>query len=59
MEWEYMSNRQRAEQTFRDIKRRQERKLIGIREADNFMYDNMSQAKKKRDKIRSRQYRGR
>ena len=59
MEWEYMSNRQRAEQTFRDIKRRQERKLIGIREADNFMYDNMSQAKKKRDKISSRQYRGR
>ena len=59
MEWEYMSNRQRAEQTFRDIKRRQERKLIGRREADNFMYDNMSQAKKKRDKIRSRQYRGR
>lgn len=58
MEWEKMSHKERAEQTIRDIKLRQERKLIGIREADSFMFSNINKSKKNRDKIRNRQYRG-
>ena len=53
-----MSYKERAEQTIRDIKLRQERKLIGIREADSFMFSNINKSKKNRDKIRNRQYRG-
>lgn len=59
MNWEDMSNKERAEQTYRDIKLRQERRAIGISEADNFIFSQMSKAEKKRNKIRHRQYRGR
>lgn len=57
--WEEMTNAERAEQTFRDIKLRQERRRIGVREADTFMFTQINNAKKKRDKIISKKYRRR
>lgn len=57
--WESMTNAERAEQTFRDIKLRQERRKVVIREADAFMFGNISNAKKRRDKITSKKYRQR
>ena len=43
--WEDMSNKERAEQTIRDIKARQEKReqerLKGIEDADNYMYGSM------------------
>ena len=52
--WEDMTNRERAEQTIKDIKKRQELREIGKREADSFMFDNMLKAKKNRDKIKNK-----
>ena len=40
--WESMTNAERAEQTFRDIKLRQERRKTGAREANDFMFNNIS-----------------
>ena len=57
--WEEMSNAERAEQTYRDIKLKQERRRIGVREADTFMFTQINNAKKKRDKIISKKYRRR
>ncbi len=57
--WESMTNAERAEQTYRDIKLRQERRRIGVREADTFMFTQINNAKKKRDKIISKKYRRR
>ena len=57
--WEEMTNAERATQTFRDIKLRQERRKVGVREADSFMFNNILKAKRKRDKITSKQYRQR
>lgn len=57
--WEEMTNAERAEQTFRDIKLRQERRKVGVREADSFMFNNILKAKRKRDKITSKKYRQR
>lgn len=57
--WDNMTNRERAEQTIKDIKRRQELREIGQREADSFMFDNMLKAKKNRDKINNKRYRQR
>ena len=57
--WEDMTNAERAEQTFRDIKLRQERRKVGVREADNFMFNNILKAKRKRGKITSKKYRQR
>lgn len=57
--WEEMSNAERAEQTYRDIKLRQERRRIGVREAATFMFTQINNAKKKRDKIISKKYRRR
>lgn len=37
--WEEMSNRERAEQTYRDIKRRQERREAGAREATSLRFE--------------------
>ena len=55
--WEAMTNRERAEQTIKDIKKRQELREIGKREADSFMFDHMLKAKKNRDKITNKSYR--
>ena len=57
--WEDMTNRERAEQTIKDIKRRQELREIGKREADSFMFDNILKAKRNRDKINCKKYRQR
>lgn len=57
--WEEMSNAERAEQTYREIKLKQERRRIGVREADTFMFTQINNAKKKRDKIISKKYRRR
>ena len=57
--WEIMTNAERAEQTYRDLKLRQERRKIGIREADPFMFGNILNAKKIRDKITAKKYRQR
>ena len=54
-----MTNKERAEQTYRDIKRRQEMRKTGAREADSFMFDNILKAKRNRDKIKSKKYRQR
>ena len=53
-----MSSKERAEQTIRDIKLRQERRKTGLREANNFVRERQNKAKKNRDKIRSKKYRG-
>lgn len=37
--WEEMTNRERAEQTYRDIKKRQERREAGVREATSFRFE--------------------
>lgn len=57
--WEKMSNRERAEQTYRDIRRKQELRNAGTREADSFMFDNILKAKRNRDKIKNKKYRQR
>lgn len=57
--WEQMSNRERAEQTYRDIRRKQELRNAGTREADSFMFDNILKAKRNRDKIKNKKYRQR
>ena len=57
--WEEMSNAERAEQTYRDIKLRQERRRVGVREADTFMFTQINNAKKKKGKIISKKYRRR
>ena len=49
--WESMTNTERAEQTYRDIKLRQERRRIGVREADTFMFTQINNAKKKEIKL--------
>ena len=53
-----MSCKERAEKTVNDIKLRQERRRIGKQEADCYMFNQVHKAKKARDKIRSKQYRG-
>lgn len=53
-----MSNKERAEQTIRDIKLRQERRRIGEQEADCYIFNQLQKAKKTRDKIRCKKYRG-
>lgn len=58
MDWEHMSCKERAEKTVNDIKLRQERRRIGKFEADCYMFNQIHKAKKTRDKIRSKQYRG-
>ena len=55
--WEEMTNAERAEQTFRDL--RQERRRAGVREANNFMFNNILKAKRNRDKITAKKYRQR
>ena len=57
--WEQMSNRERAEQTYRDIRRKQELRKAGTREADSVMFDNILKAKRNRDKIKNKKYRQR
>ena len=57
--WEQMSNRERAEQTYRDIRRKQELRKVGTREADSFMFYNILKAKRNRDKIKNKKYRQR
>ena len=57
--WERMTNAERAEQTFRDLRLRQERRRAGVREADNFMFNNILKAKRNRDKITAKKYRQR
>ena len=47
--WESMTNAERAAQTYRDIKLRQERRRAGVREANNFMFNNILKAKRNRD----------
>lgn len=37
--WEEMSNRERAEQTYRDIKKRQEQREAGAREATSLRFE--------------------
>ena len=54
-----MTSKERAEQTYRDIKRRQEMRKTGAREADSFMFDNILKAKRNRDKINCKKYRQR
>lgn len=53
-----MTNREKAEQTIKDIKRRQALREQGIKAAKDFTYEQCFKAKKNRDKIRSRSYRG-
>lgn len=57
--WEDMTNAERAAQTYRDIKLRQERRRAGAREANNFMFNNILKAKRNRDKITAKKYRQR
>lgn len=58
-QWESMTNAERAEQTYRDLRLRQERRRAGVREADNFMFNNILKAKRNRDKITAKKYRQR
>ena len=57
--WESMTNAERAEQTYRDLRLRQERRRAGVREADNFMFNNILKAKRNRGKITAKKYRQR
>lgn len=57
--WESMTNAERAEQTYRDLRLRQERRRAGVREADDFMFNNILKAKRNRDKITAKKYRQR
>lgn len=54
-----MTNAERAAQTFRDLRLRQERRRAGVREADNFMFNNILKSKRNRDKITAKKYRQR
>lgn len=57
--WKEMTNAERAAQTYRDIKLRQDRRKTGAREANNFMFNNILKAKRNRDKITAKKYRQR
>lgn len=58
--WEDMSNKEKAEKTFKDIQARKDKRemdrLEGIKQADNFMFGNMAKAKKKKEGIRAKCY---
>lgn len=58
--WADMSNSERAEQTFNDIKARQERRererLEGIKQADDFIYSHKQKSIKSKNKIRCKSY---
>ena len=54
--WESMTNAERAEQTYRDLRLRQERRRAGVREADNFMFNNILIANRNWDNITAFKY---
>lgn len=45
--WEEMTSKERAEQTIKDIKRRQELRKIGEREAKSFICENAYKSNRK------------
>lgn len=45
--WDEMSNKERAEQTYRDIKRRQELRGIGAREATTLRFEGLNKTMKR------------
>lgn len=60
--WEEMSNKERAEQTIRDINRRQalrEKQIEkGKKDAVDYIFDKVYKANSKNSKIRYKSYRG-
>lgn len=52
--WEEMSNRERAEQTYRDIKRRQKLREDGAREATSFRFENAIKTMKRANHSKKR-----
>lgn len=48
-----------AAMTIRDIKRRQEQREKGIKDADQYGYEMRAKSSKRMNKIRSKNYRGR
>ena len=60
--WEEMSNKERAEQTIRDIKRRQalrEKQIEkGKKDAIDYIFDKVYKANRKKSKIIYKTYRG-
>ena len=56
--WEDMNNKERAEQTFKDIKRRQALRTKGKYDAIDYSFEQAAKANIKRNKIRCKSYRG-
>lgn len=56
--WEEMSNKERAEQTIRDLKRRKALREKGQRDADDYVFDKVYKANRKKSKIIYKTYRG-
>lgn len=58
--WEEMNNKERAEQTFNDIKKRQDKRererLEGIKQADDFIFSHKQKTIKRKNKIRCKCY---
>ena len=52
--WEEMSNRERAEQTYRDIRRKQELREAGVREATSFRFENAIKTMKRANHSKKR-----
>lgn len=52
--WKEMSNKERAEQTYKDIKRKQKLRAAGEVEAKNFRFENMYKTVKKANHSKSR-----
>ena len=56
--WEDMSNKEKAEQTFKDIKRRQTLREKGEKDAANYGFEQAAKANFRKSKIRCKSYRG-
>ncbi len=52
--WEEMTNRERAEQTYRDIKKRQERREAGAREATSLRFESAIKTMKRANHSKKR-----
>ena len=53
-----MSNKERAEQTIRDLKRRKALREKGQRDADDYVFDKVYKANRKKSKIIYKTYSG-
>lgn len=57
--WSEMSNKEKAEQTIKDIKRRQALREKGKKDAKDYSFEQVQKSKDKTRRIRCKSYKGR